>query len=277
MKAPACTNNWTSLYYGPRGSCKTLHQARELVTLLRYLQKLYNKYPRLHRAIIITNQKLSPELERLYLNREVFYFDDDNLETLRYCPRHGCWRGTELHKLHGAYLFIDDISNMLPATDWATTPKWLKKMMIKGRKFGIHLVMTTVDAFDVVLPIRRCTDTCYKFRNIWKTRDPDETKPALKHIFGWYQRRRISADMLWKYGDLPEQMIQLRKIAQEEMHERLRQMDKAYAVVYDDSWAGSVHMFNRSGRFPNWRWLRGLKISSTDTYDTLQDVAKEDD
>ena len=90
MKAPACTNNWTSLYYGPRGSCKTLHQARELVTLLRYLQKLYNKYPRLHRAIIITNQKLSPELERLYLNREVFYFDDDNLETLRYCPRHGC-------------------------------------------------------------------------------------------------------------------------------------------------------------------------------------------
>jgi len=270
MKTPESARYWTTLYYGPRGTSKSLHSGREMLTLLRFLQKLYNKYPLLHRAIVLTNQKLNPELERLYLGRELFYFDDNDLETLRYCPRKGCWRGSEPHKLHGCYLFVDDLSNMLPATDWASTPKWLKKLLIKGRKFGVHMIATCVDPFDVVLPIRRTTDVCYKFRNIWKTRDPDETRPPLKHVFGWYQRRRISAEMLWKFGDLPEQMIQLRKIEQEQLHERLIEMEKSYAIVYDDSWSGSVHMFNRSGRF---MWL---KISATDTYDTLQDVAAAD-
>lgn len=277
MKAPACVKNWTSLFYGPKGAGKSLHSAREMLTLLRFLQKLYNKYPLLHRAIVVTNHDLNPELEKLYGGREIFHFDDDNIETLRYCPRQNCWRGIHPHKLHGCYLFIDDASNFMPATEWPTFPKWFKKLMIKGRKQGVHIVATCIDPFDVVLPFRRATDVCYKFSTIWKTRDPDETRPALKHVFGWYRRRRIEASMLWKYGDLPEQMIQLRKVEQEQLHERLREMDKAYAIVYDDSWAGSVHMFNRSGRFPNWRFLRGLKISSTDTYDTLQDVAAADE
>lgn len=276
LRSPACVHNWTSIYYGPKGAGKSLHSARELLTLIRYLNKLYNKFPKLHRAIIVTNHKLAAELERLYLGREIFYFDDNNIETLRYCPRKGCWRGPQPHKLHACYLFIDDVSTFCPATDWPTFPQWFKKLMIKGRKLSVHIVATCIDPFDVVLPIRRATDRCYKFQTIWKTRDPDETQPALKHIFGWYHRRRITAEMLWKYGDLPEQMIQLRKIQQEELHERMREMEKAYAIVYDDSWAGSTHFFNRSGRFPNWRWLRGLRVSSTDTYDTLQDIAAED-
>lgn len=238
-----------------------------MLALLRWLTKLYSKRPYLHRAIVLTNQKLNEELEALYLNKDVFYFNDNNLETLRYCPRHGCWRGDKPHKLHGCYLFIDDISNMLPATDWASQPIWLKKMFIKGRKFGIHVVATLVDPFDLVIQVRRCTDVCYKFRNLWKTRDPDETMPALKWIFGWYQRRYISADMLWKYGNLPEQMIQLRKIEQEQLHDRLREMDQASAIIYDDSWYGSVHFFNTDGR------LLWMHCSATDTYDTLQDVA----
>lgn len=277
MKKPSCARHWTSLYYGPRGNCKSLHMGRELLALLRYLAKLYGKRPYLHRAIIFTNQKLNPELERIHLNRELFYFDDNDIETLRWCPRKGCWKGDEQHKLHGAYVFVDDISNILPATEWASVKPWLRRLWIQGRKRGVHFVCTLIDPFDLVVQARRCTDACFKFRTLWKTRDPDETMPALKHIFGWYQRRYISAEMLWKYGDLPEQVIQLRKIEQEQLHERLEQMDKAYAIVYDDSWAGTVHFFNRSGRFPNWKWLRGLHVSATDTYDTLQNIASKDD
>lgn len=247
-----------------------MHQAREMLALLKYLTKLYNKRPYLNRAIIVTNQKVNEELEQMYLGRDLFYFNDNDLETLRYCPRKGCWRGDKKHTLHGAYLFIDDISNMLPAAEWASAPAWLRKLFIKGRKFGVHVVATLIDPFDLVIQLRRCSDACYKFRPIWKTRDPDETMPPLKHVFGWYRRRYISAEMLWKYGDLPEQMIQLRKIDQEEMHERLREMDKAYAIVYDDSWQGSVHFFNRSGDL---LWMR---CSSTETYDTLQDVAPDE-
>jgi len=269
MKTPESVGHWTTLYYGSKGSGKSLHSAREMLVVLRYLQKLYNKYPRLRRAIVITNHKVSPELEKLYLGREIFYFDDTNFESLHFCPRLHCWRGSKPHTIHGAYLFIDDISNMLPATDWARVELWLKKLMIKGRKFGVHIVATCIDPFDVVLPIRRATDICFKFRSMWKTRDPDETRPPLKWVFGWYKRRKISADMLWKFGDLPEQMIQLRMIDKEDLHERLKEMDKAYAIVYDDTWKGSVHMFNRKGRFC------GLKISSTETYDTLQDIAPD--
>lgn len=277
MKSPNCSHYWTSDYYGPRGTCKSIHAVRELVATLRWLHKLYTKKPGLHRAIVLTNFKLSEELERTYLGRDLFYFDDDDLETLRWCPREACWRGPEKHKLHGAYVFVDDVSNLLPAQDWASVPPWLRKMLIKGRKAGLHFVFTMVDAFDQPIQLRRCTDVAYRFRNRWKTRDPDETMPPLKHIFGWYQRRRVNADMLWKYGDLPEQVIQLRKIQQEELHEKLREMEKAYAIVYDDSWAGAIHFFNRSGRFPNWRFLRGLRVSSTDNYDTHQDVAPDDE
>jgi hypothetical protein len=269
-KRPACTYHWTTLFYGSRGTCKSLHQGKEMMMLLRYLGKLYRKRPYLHRAIVVTNQKMNADIEKLYLGQDLFYFNDNNLETLRYCPRKGCWRGNEPHKLHGCYLFIDDISNMMPATDWATTPKWLKKLFIKGRKFGIHIVATLVDPFDLVIAMRRTTDVAFKFQNIWKTRDPDETMPALKHVFGWYRKRYISGEMLWKYGDLPEQVIQLRNIQQEEMHARLREMDKAYAIVYDDSWYGRTHFFNRSGKF---LWLN---VSATDVYDTLQDVSSDD-
>lgn len=277
MKRPNCSRYWTSLYYGARGSGKTLHQAREMLALLRYLHKLYKKRPLVHRAIVITNQKLAPELERLYLNKDVFYFDDNDIETMRFCPRKNCWRGLDLHKIHGCYLFIDDISNILPALDWQTVPKWLRRLWVQGRKRGVHFVATLIDPFDLVVQARRCTDIAYKFRPIFKTRDPDETMPALKHIFGWYQRRVISAEMLWKYGDLPEQIIQLKKIEQEQMHERLREMDKAYAIVYDNNWSGAVHFFNRSGRFPNWRHFPALRVSSVNTYDTLQDVASKDE
>lgn len=272
MKQPSCARSWTTLLYGPRGSCKSLHMGREMNALFLYLQKRYKKYPLLHRAIVFTNLKLNKDLEGIHLGRDLYYFDDTNLETLRYCPRKNCWKGTEKHDLHGAYVFVDDISNLLPATDWASVPLWLRKMWIQGRKRGIHWMSTLVDPFDLVVQARRCVDTCFKLRALWKTRDPDETAPPLKRIFGWYQRRYISAEMLWKYGDLPEQIIQLRKIQQEELHDKLEEMDRAYAIVYDDSWYGYVHFFNESGRFPNWRWWRGLRVSSTLVYDTLQNI-----
>lgn len=266
-RKPSCVKNWTTLYYGARGSGKSLHQAREMLGLLRYLEKLYRKRPYLHRAIIFTNQKLNADLEDLYLNKDVFYFNDNDLETLHFCPRKNCWRGNQPHKLHGCYLFIDDVSNMIPATDWARCPLWLKKLFIKGRKFGVHIVATLVDPFDLIIQMRRSSDIALKFRPLWKTRDPDETMPGLKWVFGWYLCRKISTDLLWKYGDLPEQIIQLRQIETEQLHQRLEEMDKAYAIVYDDSWAGTIHFFNRSGKF---LWLN---VSSTKTYDTLQDVA----
>jgi hypothetical protein len=272
MKRPNCTRHWTTIYYGPRGTCKSIHAVRELTGVLRWLHVFYTKHPTLHRAIVMTDFDLSPELEKLYGGRDLFHFDEDDLETLRWCPREGCWRGAEKHKLHGCYLFIDDASNMLAAEDWSKTPRWFKRMMIKGRKFGIHLVITLVDPFDLVIAVRRASEVANRFRVVWKTRDPDETMPPLKRVFGWYQRRYVSTEMLWKYGDLPEQIIKLRQIQQEELHEKLREMEKAHAIVYDDSWRGTVNFFNRTGRF-----LHFWRCGAANDYDTHQDVAEKDE
>jgi hypothetical protein len=270
MDKPEVLRYWTSLYYGSRGSGKTLHQARDLVMVLRYYDALYSKFPGLHRAIVVTNQKLNAELETLYLGRELFYFDDNDLDTLKFCPRPVCWRGPGKHKLHACLLVVDDISNILGATDWATVPKWLKKMLIKGRKFSIHLLTSCIDPFDQPIQFRRCTDICYKFRAGMKTPDPDETMPPLKHVFGLYHRRKISAEMLYKYGDLPEQIIRLKIADREQLHEDLQEAGRAADIVYSDDWIGATYMFNRSGKF------LGFKISSTETYDTLQDVSSLD-
>ena len=33
---PECEKHWTTLYYGDRGSCKTLHQGKETIHIIKY-------------------------------------------------------------------------------------------------------------------------------------------------------------------------------------------------------------------------------------------------
>lgn len=252
-----------------------------MMALIGYLNKLELKRPNTHKAIILTNQELAPHLKKLYYKDPVYYFDDQNLETMRYCPREHCWRGTQKHTLHGCYLFIDDISNMLAATDWASVPSWLRKLLIKGRKFGVHIVATLIDPFDLVIQVRRTVDVAYKFQNIWKTRDPDETLPPLKWVFGWYRKRRVSGSVLWREGDKPEQAIRLQLLERKRLVQSLKKEKNDWAIVNDNSWHGKIHYFNRSGNIPVlWRIpfiRRWSHCSSTEVYDTLQDISPDDD
>ena len=265
IKKPETDRKWTTIYYGARGSGKTLHQSKETYTILKYLVKLYSARPELNKAIIFTNSKLCERLEKEY-ESYIYYWDTP--DDFRYCPRKECWKGKKKHRLHGAYLIFDDLANILPAGNWAHTPMWLKKVFLQGRHFGIRCLANVQDPFAVDINFRRCVDVAYKFTKLFGNPDPDETKPKVKWIFGIYRRRRIDAETLYRYGDLPEATIRMMINAREEQNEQLKEMGKEMSIVYDDSWRGSYHLFNKTGKF----FFGLFNISSTDIYDTLQDI-----
>lgn len=263
IKKPESEAYWTTLYYGPRGSGKTLHQARETLDILRYLNSLYNARPELKRAIVLTNQKLSNEVEEKYRGFIHYWADADDFH---FCPRKDCWMGKKQHRLHGAYLIFDDISTILPADQWNMTPIWMRKTFLQARHFGVRILANLQDPVAVDINFRRCVDIAYKFKKIWGSKDPDETKVPVKRIFGIYRRRKVEAQILWRVGDLPEQTIRLLLQQKEEENKQLKEMGRELEIVYDDNWRGTYHIFNTSGKFIFWR------CASTATYDTLQDV-----
>jgi len=187
-------SNWTTLYFGERGSGKTLHQAKVVMKTLKWLKYIYERNPNLKRhAIIYSIQKFTPKLETEYPDY-LYYWE--TADDLRYCPRINCWRGTKKHRLHGCYLIIDDISTILPADNWSNTPIWLRKTFFQARHFGIRILANCQDPFAVDINFRRCVDTTYRFRKIFSSKDPDETKPDIKRIYGAYIRTKIDGRQL---------------------------------------------------------------------------------
>jgi hypothetical protein len=249
-KKPECEKYWTTLYYGPRGSGKTLHQAKEVLSILEYLKNLYDNNPSLkHRAIIYSIQLFSKEISEKY-SEYLYYWKD--AKDLQYCPRKNCWKGNEPHRLHGAYVIFDDIATILPADNWTNTPMWLRKTFSQARHFGIRILANLQDPFSCDINFRRYTDIAYRFNKIIGSPDPDETKPAIKHIWGIYVRRKIKAEMLWKVGDMPTEDIIATKLKAKEMA-KIRGGNNPLKNM----WRASFHIINK-------------KI--TTIYDTTQDV-----
>jgi hypothetical protein len=249
VKKPEIEKWWTTIYFGPRGSGKTLHQAKEVIKIFKYLDDLYLRKPDLKRAIIFSVQKFSHSVEEKYLNNLLYYWND--AKELRYCPRKICWKTPKRHRLHGAYLIIDDISTILPPDKWQYTPVWLRKTFLQGRHFGIRVLANLQDPFACDVNFRRCVDMAFRFRKLLGSSDPDETKPIIKRIWGIYQRRRIKAELLWKFGDMSDDEIILMKEKQKQ------EAEIRGTYLFRDIWRGSLHWISR-------------KIC--EIYDTTQDV-----
>lgn len=252
IKRPETERAWTILYYGARGSGKSLHQARLVKQILEYLDWLYWKNPELRQAIVYSIQKFNPNIEKKYLGHRLFYWNAEDPDTFRYCPRINCWRGSERHNLHGAYLVFDDMATFLPADGWANTPLWMRKLFAQARHNGIRVISNVQDPFSCDVNFRRYTDLCYKFTKIIGSRDPDETKKPIKRIWGVYMRREIKAEHLWKYGDMAENDILLMKANEEAKAEELGTFN-----YFENAWIPSLHWISR-------------KVC--EIYDTTQDV-----
>ena len=239
---------WTTIYFGPRGSGKSLHQAYMCRQILRHLDWRYYKNPHLKPAIVFSVQKFSKEIEDKYLGKRLYYWSD--AKELEHCPRTDCWKGKQKHRLHGCYLIFDDMATILPADQWTHTPVWFRKMFAQARHFGIRILANMQDPFSVDINFRRYVDVAFRFRKIVGSRDPDETKPPVRFVWGLYQRRKIKAEDLWKYGDMSDDEILL-------MKEKNKQIAEVTGTAVSDIWAGSYHLINRD---------------KSSIYDTTQDV-----
>jgi len=249
VSPPECEKWWTTLYYGSRGSCKSIHQAKEIQHILFYLENLYQRKPNLKPAIVFSVQKFSKEIEDKFLNKFLYYWTD--AKELRFCPRKNCWRGERRHRLHGCYLVFDDIATILPSDNWTQTPIWLRKTFSQARHFGIRILANLQDPFSVDINFRRYVDMAFRFRKMFGSKDPDETKPKLKYIFGCYLRRKIKAEWLWKLGDMSDEDISIFRAKQEQ------EKQLTGTNVYADIFKGSFHWFSRK---------------NCEIYDTTQDV-----
>jgi hypothetical protein len=251
IKKPEIDKWWTTIYFGVRGSGKTLHQAKVIKHTLEYLEYLYTKKPHLNNAIIYSVQRFSKPMEDKYLGIFLYYWND--AKELRYCPRKKgtCWKGDQPHRLHGCYLIFDDMATILPADNWNSTPVWLRKTFSQARHFGVRILANCQDPFSIDINFRRYVDIAFRFRKIIGSRDPDETKPPIKRIWGIYQRRKIKAELLWKFGDMGEDDIQMLK----EKHKQMNEVNKTR--LYKDIWRASLHTISK-------------KIC--EIYDTTQDV-----
>lgn len=233
---PYTEKYWTTLFYGERGSGKTLECARLILNIIKYLKKLYKKFPDLHHAIIMTNLEIAKKF--VNENKEWIYTWSD-LRELKYCPRKKCWRGKKRHRLHGCYLFADDINTLISAAKWHMIPIWTKKMFTQGRKFGIRIVATCVRYDDIILDFRVTTKVAFRFIKIIGSKDPDETKPPVKRIWGFYKMRKITAELLWKFGDMTEPEIQE---LENSVHEEEELKGK---TPYSDMWRASFRWISR--------------------------------
>jgi len=211
---PEALKYWGVLYFGNRGSGKTLHQADQIMDVVRYWAYLWKIYPKVRHGIILTNQILSQEgLDEIakYTTEKVYYHFDDG-EEMHFCPRVNCWRGTKKHILHGALIVLDDISTFLPADNWQQTPYWMRKQWTQAQHLGLHFLFNCQEPTAYDINARRATALCYKFTKLVGSDRPDETAKEIKFIWGVYKRYKVKAAWLWKFGDLePEQIADLKE------------------------------------------------------------------
>lgn len=252
-KKPESLKNWGVVYYGERGSGKTLHQADQIIQIVKYWTWLWKKYPSTKHGIIITNQVLSAEAlkEIGEYTHERVYFHFDEGDEMRFCPRLKCWRGEKKHMLHGAVVVLDDIATYLPADGWQTTPYWMRKQWTQAQHLGLHFLFNCQDPFAYDINARRATQIAYRFEKTIGSLRPDETAKAVKKIWGIYLRRKIKAKWLWQWGDMEPEQIEMFKDAlnaQEQIQGKR---------VFRGIWKTTAH------------WI---SLKKAIRYDTLQDV-----
>lgn len=239
----------TILFFGPRSAGKSLHQAKRSIKIMKYLTALYRRNKKLPRSIILSNQKFSKKIEEKYQRYadtgEQLLFYWENFRQLRWCPRENCWRGKERHRLHGAYIIFDDIATIIPADGWKDLPVWFRKMFAQAGHQGIHCLANIQDPMSCDINFRRYVDVAYKFRKLMGSARPEETKPPIKVIWGFYSTHKVSADKLFKDGDIPYEQIEL-----------IKEKEKKLGIRSGE-WKYALH------------WI-GRKAS--EYYDTLQDI-----
>jgi len=156
------------LFYGKKGSGKSLYQCYVATQLFKQYYKTEKKYPFLPKRKYYSSQKFSKQIEEKELGKHLQYWSN---------PR-------ELYQLRDCDIGWDEIGKDLPAGSWEGTPKELKQVFSHLRKRGNRIFANTQIYEDIDISFRRQIDSAYKISKIFGSKDISASLPAPRWIWG---------------------------------------------------------------------------------------------
>lgn len=172
--------SWIHFTYGRPGEGKSLDTAKTSLELLEEYKKIEKKYPKLPKRKLWTNMRLSKELEKEYLNKKLFYWEN---------PK-------QLYNVKDVDIIWDEIARHLPSDKWGDTPDELRTLFAQHRKRGIRIFANTQDFKAVDINFRRMIGKAYKLKKIIGSRDISATLPPVKYIWGIILKRQFEPEEL---------------------------------------------------------------------------------
>lgn len=157
-----------TLFWGRKGSGKSLIQGVLLSELLKEYYETEKKYPHLPVRKLYSNQPFSKMVEEKELGKHLFYWSS---------PR-------QLYDLKNVDIIWDEIQKDLPTGAWMDTPRELKKVFSHLRKRGNRLYCNAQVYEDLDIAVRRQVDFAWNVSKKFGSPDVTATLPAPKRIWG---------------------------------------------------------------------------------------------
>jgi len=179
--ATPLVRGWT----GVQGSGKTFAFVQQVDYCLALCVRL-NKQPDRARSIgVAINTPLSDEVEAKY--GVVTRLEDIGTKGLIFY-----WSDrSQLSMFRGMFVFIDEVSIIADATQWADldakTKKWLRQL----RKHSCKVFFTAQDFKTVDIAFRRITNRLTECRKLCGSDDPSLVRPVIKRPWGILWRREV--------------------------------------------------------------------------------------
>lgn len=186
---------WVNLVYARPGHGKSLDLARTVLGLFAEYKTVEKRYPKLPKRLMLCNLKLNQKIEEQQMPHHLKYWE--GLKELRYCPRKFCWVSKRRkHSLHDCDIIFDEISNYIPADEYRSLPRWLRKMFSQHRHRGIRIYATTQDYKMVDINFRRMVARAYEVQKVVGSRDISPTLPPVRFVWGIIVKRQFDPEQL---------------------------------------------------------------------------------
>jgi len=201
-----------AIYSGKPGSGKSLKLADTIGSLLARNEKWHLKIAMTSDVVppkrqIVSNIKLSKDIEDLYPGFIKYWSDPVELITMRDCD-----------------IIWDEIATHLDSTQWQNVPLDLKRFLQQHRKRGIDIYGSTQAFAMVDISMRRLVDELSICSKLFGSPNPSATRPEVKSIWGmiWISHvdpltfedekpKRVGWDWLW----ISQKLVQVYDTRQE--------------------------------------------------------------